>query len=63
MIPLTSQIKENNAYYYQYELGGEKYAAVLTQLRLISSKRLLRRIGMFPLEDYEKIREEIKKLI
>jgi len=63
VVPLTSQSKENNVYYYHYELGREKYAVVLTQLRLISSKRLLRRIGMFPMEDYEKVRLEIRKLI
>jgi len=42
-IPLTSQTKEKNIYYHQYELGDQKYAAVLTQLRLISSKRLLKK--------------------
>ena len=63
VVPLTTQIKIDNIYYYHYELDGEKYAAVMTQLRLISSKRLLRRIGMFPLDDYDKIREEIKKLL
>ena len=62
-IPLTSQIKEGNIYYHQYELGGQKYAAVLTQLRLISSKRLLRKIHVFPAADYEQIRTKIRYLI
>ena len=62
-IPLTTKTKEDNPYYYQYELGGKEYAAILPQLRMLSSKRLIRRIGMFPLEDYEKIREEIRKLV
>ncbi|OGH94655.1 MAG: hypothetical protein A2538_04465 [Candidatus Magasanikbacteria bacterium RIFOXYD2_FULL_41_14] len=62
-IPLTTKTKEDNPYYYQYELGGKEYAAILPQLRISSSKRLIRKIGMFPMRDYEQIREEIKKLI
>jgi len=62
-IPLTTKTKEDNPYYYQYELGGKEYAAILPQLRILSSKRLIRRIGMFPEVDYEKIRAEIRKLI
>ena len=62
-VPLTSQIKENNPYYFKYILGGEAYAAVISQLRLVSSKRLRRKIGMFLDNDYKKVREEIKKLI
>lgn len=62
-LPLTSQVKEENKYYHQYEFGGEIFAAVLTQLRLLSSKRLLRKIGVFSLEDFEHIREKIRKLI
>lgn len=44
-LPLTSQIKEGNRYYYKYELNGKQFSAVLSQLRLISSKRLLRRVA------------------
>lgn len=62
-VPLTTKIKEENSYYYQYALNGREYAAMLSQLRILSSKRLVRRIGIIPLEDYEKIREEIRKLI
>ncbi len=62
-IPLTSQIKEDNIYYYEYCLGSKKYSAILTQLRLISSKRLLRKIDMFPLKDYQNIKEKIKSLL
>ncbi|MEK7212860.1 MAG: type II toxin-antitoxin system PemK/MazF family toxin [Patescibacteria group bacterium] len=62
-VPLTTKTKEDNPYYYQYELGGKEYAAILPQLRILSSKRLIRRIGMFPADDYEKIRQELRKLI
>lgn len=62
-IPLTTQIKEDNPYYYTYELGGMKFAVILSQLRSLSSKRLIRRIDMFPIEDFEQVREKIRKLI
>lgn len=62
-IPLSTKIKSNNPYYYQYELSGEKYSAILSQLRLISSKRLRRKIGMFPKDSYLEIRQKIKLLI
>lgn len=62
-VPLTTKTKENNPYYYQYLLNNKEYAAILPQLRILSSKRLIRRIGVFPVENFEKIREEIKKLI
>jgi len=62
-VPLTTKTKEDNPYYYQYEIDNKEYAAILPQLRILSSKRLIRRIGMFPMNDYKKIREEIKKLI
>ena len=62
-VPLTSKTKKDNPYYYQFKLNGEEFAAILSQLMILSSKRLIRRIGMFSEEDYEKIREGIKKLI
>lgn len=62
-VPLSTQIKENNPYYYQYELGGKEYSAILPQLRALSSKRLIRRISMFPESDYNQIRDEIRKLV
>ncbi len=62
-VPLTTKIKKGHPYYYQYEFGGAQYAAILPQLRILSSKRLIRRIGMFLPKDYGKIREEIEKLI
>ena len=62
-VPLTSKIKEDNPYYYQFQLDGEESSAILSQLRVLSSKRLIRKIGMFPEEHYEKIREEIRRLV
>ncbi len=56
IIPLSSKIKDGH-FYYLYQLDGVTYSAILMQLRLISSKRLLRRIGHFPKPDFQKIHE------
>lgn len=50
-IPLTSS-KKDNSYYHQYELGGKTYAGILSQIRLLDSKRLSRKIGMIRESDF-----------
>lgn len=61
-VPLTTKLKDI-PYYYQYDFAGTKYSAILIQLRLISSKRLLRKIGLFPRADFKNIKEQLKKMI
>ena len=58
-LPLTSQNKTGK-YYYQFQYKGKRSAVIFSQMRLISSKRLLRRIGIFPTEDFKKVKELIK---
>lgn len=62
-IPLTSQCKQGHPYYFPYQLGDKIYGAVLSQLRLISSKRLLRKVSVLPVKDFDSIRESIKDMI
>ena len=62
VVPLSTKLKPHS-YYYQYTYNGSSYSAILTQLRTISSKRLLRKIGLFPKEDFESVRKELKKMI
>ena len=62
ILPLTSKDKTGN-YYYQFEYNEQKYSIILSQLRLISSKRLLRKVRTFPEEDFKKVKTEIKNLL
>lgn len=62
IIPLSTKIK-NNPYYYNYKLNNEEYSAIIIQLRLISSKRLIRKIGLFPRDDFQNIKSIIKKML
>jgi len=61
-VPLTTKIKDN-PYYFQYEFNNEKFAALLSQLRIMSSKRLIRKIGMISENDFYKIKDAIKRLL
>ena len=61
-LPLTSQGRTGE-FYHQFEYEGDKYSVILSQLRLISSKRLLRKIRVLPDVDFEKIRKFMKDLI
>ena len=62
VLPLTSK-NRTGEFFYQFEYEGRKYSIILSQLRLVSSKRLLRKIRALPDADFEKIRKLIKGLI
>lgn len=61
-LPITTKDKVGE-YYHQFEREGEKYSIILSQLRLISSKRLLRKVGVMAEDEFEKIRERVKGLV
>lgn len=44
-LPLTSRPKPNKPFYFHFHLHSEDRVAILSQLRLVSSKRLIRRLG------------------
>jgi mRNA interferase MazF len=67
VIPLTSSIKDNK-YYFKYtqtetnDSGDEitkECSALVSQLRVISTKRLLRKLGMFPINEYSQLKNRI----
>jgi len=62
VLPLTSSDRQGK-YYYQFNFNGKTSAAILSQIRLISSKRLLRKIGMIPQIDFSNIVGLIKNLL
>jgi mRNA interferase MazF len=50
-IPLTS-VEKIGPYYYRFSLRGRIETAVLSQMRSLDSKRLLRKMGMMSEEDF-----------
>jgi mRNA-degrading endonuclease toxin of MazEF toxin-antitoxin module len=62
-IPITSsQIINNSRVEYPFILNGIAQTADIMQIRLISSKRLLRHIGMVSFVDFQKIRKIFSEL-
>jgi len=62
VIPLTSRRKKNK-YYYEFDYKNQPQTAILSQIRLISSKRLLRKIWTFPKKDFKKVKELITEFL
>ncbi len=55
ILPLTSQVK-NDVYHHRVINRNKVVWAKLTQSRVISSKRLLRKIDKVPLPEFQKLR-------
>ena len=65
-IPLSTKIKEGKFYYkFQFQKKDElvKNIALLSQMRLFSTKRLLNKIGVITKKDLESLKNEFKSLI
>jgi mRNA interferase MazF len=56
-VALTGRKKEGKFYYYLGEIEGREASAVLSQIRLFDTKRLIRKIGTMD----EKLFSELKK--
>jgi hypothetical protein len=61
-IPASTKIKIGK-YYELFHLDDKEFSLNLSQLRLISSKRLLRLSGSISREEYEIIKDRVRKLI
>jgi mRNA interferase MazF len=65
-IPLSSQIKDGD-WFFKFEFNiKDKISlniAILPQIRMFSSKRLLNKIGVMKIEDFKKMKDKIKKFI
>lgn len=44
-LPVTSQAKDRKPFYFQITIHKQTYTIVLSQLRVLSTKRLIRRLG------------------
>ena len=59
-VPLTRAKKTNNKYYFQIKQGGEDSFVILSQIRLISSKRLSRKMRMMEKEEFGQIKKRMR---
>lgn len=61
-LPMTSKDKSGK-YYYRFEHKGLAHSVILSQLRALSSKRLLRKVRKFPEKDFEEVRKSVKSFL
>jgi mRNA interferase MazF len=59
----ASTVLKTGPYHYQFILNGKKYCAILSQLRILSSKRLINRVSRIENNDLENIRVSLRQLI
>ena len=62
MLPVTSSDKRG-MYYYQFSYNNKKYSIILSQIKLISSKRLLRKIRRIDDGDFDEIKKKLAKFL
>ncbi|PIT87804.1 MAG: hypothetical protein COU31_01085 [Candidatus Magasanikbacteria bacterium CG10_big_fil_rev_8_21_14_0_10_40_10] len=62
VVPLTSKTK-SHFLYYQFNYNHKNYSVILSQIRTISRKRLLRKIRTFPEKDFNQIKRKIENLL
>lgn len=59
VLPTTS-VNKDERFYEKFLFNGTEYFAVLTQLRTVSTKRLVRKVGMMPKSDFERVVERVR---
>jgi len=61
-VPLTTKQKAG-IFYFNFCVKNRKNSAILSQIRLIDSKRLVKKLGMVSVDDFENMKRKIGKLL
>lgn len=61
-IPASSKLRTDR-YHYIFSDGQKQYCLILSQIRILSSKRLLRHIGRITVADFENIKAKFRQLL
>lgn len=62
VVPLTTSTKENKYHFDCGEIAGEKSFAIITQIRLLDTKRFVEKSGKVDIEIFNQLKEAIKTL-
>jgi len=62
VLPTTQQAKSEK-FHEKFSFEGVDYFIALTQIRTVSTKRFLRKIGMMSQEDFEKIKARVTAFV
>lgn len=63
IIPLTTSEKRNMFYVDAGVVAGKSAAAIISQIRLIDTKRLVEKIATMPVKEFEVIRKSVRDLL
>jgi len=61
-IPLTTQIKDNK-YYYKISFKDQKQCVMLSQIRVLEHKRLMRKMGEVSEKEFFNLRNSVARMI
>jgi mRNA interferase MazF len=61
-IPVTTKLR-SGSWFYAFNVEGQPRRAVLAQIRVISTKRLIRRMGAMSMEDFAGLQKALINLI
>jgi mRNA interferase MazF len=62
-VPLSTQLKENNPFYFQFHWKDKTVSALVSQMRLFDSKRLTDPMGKLSEEQFTAVKNAVKRLI
>jgi mRNA-degrading endonuclease toxin of MazEF toxin-antitoxin module len=63
IVPLTTSVKSNRYHIALGEVGGKRAAAIISQVRLIDTRRLIDKIGMLNKDKFEITKNAVKDLL
>src|SRR3989344_6459621 len=62
VLPTTHQVKDEK-FHEKFLFGGDTYFVALTQIRTVSTKRFLRKVGMLSEDDFKNIKARVIEFI
>ena len=62
-LPFSTIIKEDNCFYHKFEFKGRDQSVIISQIRLLDSKRFSDKLGVVNDGDFLEIKEKAKELI
>lgn len=60
---ITSRVRKDNSYHVVYAHDGKEFSAVISQIRLVSTKRLIRKIFSMDSANFRRIRDAVAEMI
>ena len=63
VIPLTTSTKENKYHIALGEVDGKPAAAIISQIRLVDTKRFIDKSGMLNKSKFEEVKNAVKSLL